>query len=54
MAKIVPVLAVLLMVLHLIKPIGLPGLTRRKDFWKIAIVMIAAVLLAAILHQQEI
>lgn len=51
MAKILPLLAILLMLLHLVKPIGLPGLRRRKDFWKIAIVMIAATLVAAVFHQ---
>ena len=51
MTKIVPILAIILMVLHLVRPIGLPGLKKRRDFWKIAIVMIAAVLLAAIFHQ---
>jgi len=39
------------MALHLVRPIGLPGLRKRRDFWKIAIVMIAAVLLAAVFHQ---
>ena len=42
-----------LMVLHLFRPLGLPGLKRRRDFWKIAIVMIVAVLAAAILHQRS-
>jgi hypothetical protein len=51
LAKILPLLAILLMLLHLVKPIGLPGLRRRKDFWKIAIVMIAATLVAAVFHQ---
>ncbi|MBL0374619.1 hypothetical protein JJB09_21640 [Rhizobium sp. KVB221] len=50
MAKIVPLLAILLMLLHLIRPLGLPGLKRRRDFWKIAILMIAAVLFAAVLR----
>jgi hypothetical protein len=50
LTKIVPILAVILMVLHLIRPLGLPGLRKRLDFWKIAIAMIAAVLLAAAVH----
>ncbi|MDB5524607.1 MAG: hypothetical protein JWM58_2370 [Rhizobium sp.] len=50
LTKIIPVMAIILMMLHLIKPIGWPGLKRRKDFWKIAIVMIAAVLVAAVMH----
>lgn len=51
MSKIIPVMAILLMGLHLIKPLGWPGLKRRKDFWKIAMAMIAAVLVAAVLHE---
>jgi hypothetical protein len=51
LAKIVPLLALLLMVLHLIKPLGMPGLRKRRDFWKIAIVMAAAIVLAAALRQ---
>jgi hypothetical protein len=51
LAKIVPLLAILLMALHLIWPIGIPGLRRRRDFWKIAVVMIVAIVLtAAIRH----
>src|SRR5690606_24958223 len=37
MTKIFPVLLLTLMGLHLIKPLGLPGLKRRGDFWKIAL-----------------
>ena len=51
MTKIVPILAIILMVLHLVRPIGLPGLRERRDFWKIALAMIAAVLVTAVLHQ---
>ena len=46
-----PIIAILLMVLHLIKPIGIVGLRQRRDFWKIALYMIAAVLAVAALHQ---
>ena len=51
LAKIVPLLAILLIVLHLIKPIGIPGLRTRRDFWKIAIVMVAAIVLTAFIRQ---
>jgi hypothetical protein len=51
LAKILPLLAILLMVLHLIKPIGLPGLRKRRDFWKIAVAVTAAIVLAAALRQ---
>ena len=48
MTKIVPLLAIALMLLHIVRPLGLPGLRQRRDFWKIAILMIAAVLIAAV------
>lgn len=34
--KILSYLVIALMVLHMIKPLGLPGLKKRSDFWKIA------------------
>ena len=41
MAKLIGLLLILAMVLHLIKPLGLPGLRRRADFWKIAVLAFA-------------
>ncbi len=37
MTKAIAVLLLLAMAVHLVKPLGLPGLRRRADFWKIAI-----------------
>jgi hypothetical protein len=37
MSKLIGLLLVLAMAVHIIKPLGLPGLRRRGDFWKIAI-----------------
>jgi hypothetical protein len=51
LAKIVPLMAIVLMALHLIKPFGIPGLRRRRDFWKIAIVMVAIIVVAAAVRQ---
>lgn len=48
--KILPVLLVLLMGLHIIKPLGLPGMKKRGDFWKIAVIAIAAMALAVGFH----
>ncbi|KFB08688.1 hypothetical protein [Nitratireductor basaltis] len=45
MTKILSLLVIAMMVLHLIRPLGLPGLKKRKDFWKLAIVAIAAIML---------
>ena len=41
MAKILALFLLAVMALHLIKPLGLPGLRRRGDVWKIAIAALA-------------
>ncbi|WP_198935146.1 hypothetical protein [Pararhizobium arenae] len=45
MPKILTLLFLLMMAVHILKPIGLPGLRRRRDFWKIAVAAIAAMML---------
>jgi len=45
MAKIIALLLLGLMVVHIIRPLGLPGLRKRGDFWKIAVVALAAMML---------
>lgn len=47
MTKILSLLIVGLMIVHIIKPLGLPGLKRRGDFWKLAVVALAIVGLTA-------
>lgn len=49
MTKILSLLILGLMVVQIIKPLGLPGLRRRKDFWKLAIAAFAAISLTALL-----
>jgi hypothetical protein len=51
LAKILPLLGVILMVLHIIRPIGVPGLRQRRDFWKIALVMLAALGVIVLLRE---
>lgn len=51
--KILPVLLVLLMGLHIVKPLGLPGLKKRGDFWKIAVIAILVMALAVGFHLRE-
>ena len=41
MTKLIGLLLILAMVVHLIRPLGLPGLRRRADFWKIAVLAFA-------------
>ncbi|WP_182084087.1 hypothetical protein [Aureimonas sp. ME7] len=38
MNKLFSFLIILVMALQIVRPIGLPGLRRRGDFWKLAIV----------------
>ncbi|MBB3935929.1 hypothetical protein [Aureimonas phyllosphaerae] len=38
MNKLFSFLIILVMILQIIRPIGLPGFRRRGDFWKLAIV----------------
>lgn len=41
MTKWIALLLILAMVIQIIKPIGWPGLKRRGDFWKIALIAFA-------------
>ena len=41
MTKLIALLLILAMVIQVIKPLGLPGLRRRMDFWKIALIAFA-------------
>lgn len=50
MSKILSLLILALMVLHLFKPLGWPGLRRRGDFWKLAIAALAAISLTVLLR----
>ena len=45
MSKVLPLLLLAAMALHLLRPLGLPGLRRRRDFWKIAVGAIALMML---------
>lgn len=51
MTKILLMLVLVVMALHIFKPLGLPGLRRRRDFWKLAVGALAAVSLAVVLGQ---
>ncbi len=49
--KAIGVLLLLAMVVHIIKPLGLPGLRRRADFWKIAIFAFAIWTVALLVNE---
>lgn len=44
MSRAIALVLLLAMVAHLIRPFGVPGLRRRGDFWKIAVVAFAVVI----------
>jgi uncharacterized membrane protein YdcZ (DUF606 family) len=46
MAKVLSVILSLAMVAHVIRPFGLPGLTRRADAWKLAVVALLVLAVA--------
>ncbi|MEM9205119.1 MAG: hypothetical protein AAGA88_02235 [Pseudomonadota bacterium] len=47
MGKAVAVLLGLATIVHMIKPLGLPGLKTRRDAWKIAVVALATIVIVA-------
>jgi len=49
MSKALALVIVALMAVQLIKPIGLPGLRQRRDFWKLAVLALAAIAVTVIL-----
>lgn len=53
MTKIMPVLLMALMALHIIKPLGWPGLKKRGDFWKIAVFAIFTMALIVGFHLRD-
>ncbi|HUH50103.1 MAG TPA: hypothetical protein VLZ56_09645 [Mycoplana sp.] len=50
MSKVLPLLLLVAMALHLLRPLGLPGLRRRRDFWKIAVGAIALMMLTVLIR----
>ena len=47
MSKALALILLLAMLAHLIRPFGLPGLRTRGDFWKIAVIALALILVTA-------
>ncbi|MEM9104355.1 MAG: hypothetical protein AAGC96_01770 [Pseudomonadota bacterium] len=50
MSKVILLVLLLAMVAHIIKPLGLPGLKKRADFWKIAVFAFLAVMAVVVLQ----
>ena len=47
MTKALSLLIVIAMAIQIIRPLGLPGLKRRADAWKLAVAALAAIMLVA-------
>jgi hypothetical protein len=52
LTKVIPIIGLLLMALHVVWPLNLPGLRKRRDFWKIAVAMGVAIIFTALLRDQ--
>jgi ABC-type branched-subunit amino acid transport system permease subunit len=50
MSKILATLLLAAMLVQIIRPLGLPGLRRRTDFWKIAVLAIALMMLTVLIR----
>ena len=48
MSKALSLVIVALMAVQLIKPLGLPGLRHRRDFWKLAVAAMVAIALTVL------
>jgi len=49
MSKLLALVIIAIMAIQLIKPLGWPGLKRRSDFWKLALLAMAAISITAVL-----
>ncbi|MBR2690104.1 hypothetical protein ACHMW4_12240 [Mesorhizobium sp. UC22_110] len=52
MSKLLALIILAMMAIQVIKPLGLPGLRRRRDCWKLAVAALAAISLTALLGHQ--
>jgi hypothetical protein len=43
MTKALSLIFLAIMAIQIIKPLGLPGLRQRRDFWKLALIAMAAI-----------
>lgn len=47
MSKILSLVIIGLMIVQIIRPLGLPGLRHRSDFWKLAVAALAMIVVTA-------
>ncbi|WP_438753804.1 hypothetical protein [Pararhizobium sp. O133] len=50
MSKALAVILLLAMAIQVIRPLNLPGLRHRRDFWKIAVFAIALMMLTVLIR----
>ena len=53
MSKILALVIIAMMAVQIIKPLGLPGLRQRRDFWKLAVAALAAISLTVLLSHGQ-
>jgi hypothetical protein len=53
MSKILALVIIAMMAVQLIKPLGLPGLRQRRDFWKLAVVAMGAIMVTVLLSHGQ-
>lgn len=50
MTKAFSILILLIMVVQLVYPLGLPGLRKRRDFWKLALLALVVIALTTLVR----
>ena len=53
MSKILALVIIAMMAVQIIKPLGLPGLKQRRDFWKLAVAAMVAISLTVLLSHGQ-
>ncbi len=53
MSKVLALVILAMMVIQLIKPLGLPGLKQRRDFWKLAVAALVAMMITVLLSHLQ-
>lgn len=52
MTKIISFVVLLAMVAHIIRPFGIPGLRKRKDAWRLALVAMGLILITVLIRPE--
>ncbi|WMS41042.1 hypothetical protein RDV64_13200 [Acuticoccus sp. MNP-M23] len=52
MTKIISAIVICAMIAHMIRPFGLPGMRRRGDVWKLALVAFAVIALVTAIRPE--